>query len=39
LRKQGTEGDEGLDAQAWLWSIAHLSAGERIEHPRGDRNL
>ena len=39
LIKQVTQRDEGVDAQARLWGLAHLVAGERIEHPRGDGNL
>jgi hypothetical protein len=39
LIQQVTQRDEGVDAQARLWGLAHLVAGERIEHPRGDGNL
>jgi hypothetical protein len=39
LVKQFTQRDEGVDAQAWLSGLAHVLAGERIEHPRGDGNL
>jgi hypothetical protein len=39
LVKQGTEREEGVDAQVRLAGLAHGLAGERIEHPRGDGNL
>jgi len=39
LSQQVPQRDEGVDAQARLWGCTHLSAGERIEHPRGDSNL
>jgi hypothetical protein len=39
LLQQVTQRDEGVDAQVRLGGLAHLSAGERIEHPRGDGNL
>ena len=38
LIQQVTQRDEGVDAQAGLGGLAHVLAGERIEHPRGDGN-
>ena len=34
-----TQGQEGLDTQAWCRRIAHAAARERIEHPRGQGYL
>jgi hypothetical protein len=34
-----TQGQEGLDAQAWCRRIAHAAARERLEHPRRDGQL
>jgi hypothetical protein len=34
-----TEGQEGLDGQAWCRRIAHVAARKRIEHPRGNGHL
>jgi hypothetical protein len=34
-----TQGQEGLDTQAWCRRIAHAAARERIEHPRGNGQL
>jgi len=39
LIKQVTQRDEGVNAQARRWGRAHVLAGERIKHPRGDGNL
>jgi hypothetical protein len=37
--EQSAQGQEGLDGQAWHRRIIHLAARERIEHPRGNRQL
>jgi hypothetical protein len=37
--EQGTQGKESFDAQARHRRIAHVVAGQRIEHPRGDSQL
>jgi hypothetical protein len=37
--QQVTQGDEGLDGQAWYRRLMHAAACERIEHPRGHRQL
>jgi hypothetical protein len=34
-----TQGQEGLDTQAWCRRIAHAATRERIEHPRGNGQL
>jgi hypothetical protein len=39
LIQQVTQRDEGVDAQVWLGGLAHVLAGERIEHPRRNGNL
>jgi hypothetical protein len=39
VREEITQGQEGLDAQAWCKRIAHAAARERIEHPRGNGQL
>jgi hypothetical protein len=39
LIQQVTQRDEGIDAQVRLGGLAHVLAGERIEHPRGDGHL
>ena len=36
LIQQVTQRDEGVDAQAWLGGLAHVLAGERIDHPLFD---
>jgi hypothetical protein len=33
------QGQEGLDAQEWRRGIVYVAARERIEHPRGNRQL
>jgi hypothetical protein len=37
--EQIAQGKESLDAQAWRRRIAHVVACQRIEHPRGNRQL
>jgi hypothetical protein len=37
--EQGAQGQASLDAQARHRRIAHVVAGQRIEHPRGDSQL
>ncbi len=37
--EQIAQGQEGLDGQAWRRRIVHVAARERIEHPRGNRQL
>ena len=39
LVTQVTQREEGVDAQARFWGLAHVLAGERIEPPRGDGHL
>jgi hypothetical protein len=34
-----TQGQEGLETQAWCRRIAHAAARKRIEHPRGKGQL
>jgi hypothetical protein len=34
-----TQGQEGLDTQAWCRRIAHTATRERIKHPRGNGQL
>jgi hypothetical protein len=34
-----TQGQEGLDTQVWCRGIAHATAREWIEHPRGKSQL
>jgi hypothetical protein len=37
--KQMTQGQEGLNAQAWRRRIVHVAARQWIEHPRGQGYL
>ena len=37
--KQSAQGQEGFDDEAWRRRIVHEAACERIEHPRGNRQL
>ena len=37
--EESTQGQEGLDTQAWCRRIMHEAARERLEHPRGNGQL
>jgi hypothetical protein len=37
--EQSAQGQEGLDHQAWRRRIVHKATRDRIEHPRGNRQL
>ena len=37
--EQRAQGQEGVDGQTWRRRIVHEAARDRIEHPRGHREL